>query len=124
MLVAAGYVPVIAPLAISAAGEALNVDGDRVAAAIASAVAADTLVILSNVPGLLRDFPDESTLIPQVHREQAREYLDRFAQGRMKKKLLGSIEALADGVGRVVIADGRVSKPLQRALEGHGTVIE
>ena len=55
----------MAPLALSEEGEALNVDGDRAAAAIASALGADTLVILSNVPGLLRDFPDEST-IPHV----------------------------------------------------------
>ena len=122
-LLSAGYVPVVAPLAISAAGEALNVDGDRVAAAIASAVGAETLVILSNVPGLLRDFPDEGTLIGRIPRDHAQEYMDRYAQGRMKKKLLASIEALAGGVGRAVIADGRVDQPLRRALSGQGTVI-
>lgn len=123
-LVDSGYVPVVAPLAISTEGEALNVDGDRVAAAIASAVDAETLVILSNVPGLLSDFPDESSLIRQIPRLRAQEYLDRYAQGRMKKKLLGSIEALTRGVGRVVIADGRVEQPLREALSGNGTVIE
>lgn len=122
-LLAAGYVPVIAPLAISYNGEALNVDGDRVAAAISSALKAQTLVILSNVPGLLRDFPDESTLIPYIPVEQAPKILDRHAQGRMKKKVLGAIEALDEGVERVVIADGRVARPLQRALGGQGTVI-
>src|SRR5205809_1721103 len=57
MLLAAGYTPVIAPLAISTAGEAVNVDADRAAAMIAGAVQADQLIILSNVPGLLREFP-------------------------------------------------------------------
>lgn len=123
-LLAQGYVPVVAPLAISTASEALNVDADRVAAAIAAAMSADTLVILSNVPGLLSDFPDESSLIEHIPAGQAREYLDRYAQGRMKKKLLGSIEALEGGVGRVVIADGRIGQPLQRALDGQGTVID
>nr|HID14994.1 [LysW]-aminoadipate kinase [Anaerolineae bacterium] len=123
-LLAAGYVPVVAPLAISYQGEALNVDGDRVAAAIGSALKAQTLVILSNVPGLLRRFPDESTLIPHIPLGQAEEYLDRYARGRMKKKLLGAIEALNDGVGQVVIADGRVARPLHRALAGQGTVIQ
>jgi len=122
-LLTAGYVPVIAPLAISYNGEALNVDGDRVAAAISSALKAQTLVILSNVPGLLRDFPDESTLISYIPVEQAPKILDRHAQGRMKKKVLGAIEALNEGVERVVIADGRVARPLQRALGGQGTVI-
>ena len=123
-LLEAGYVPVVAPLAISYDGEALNVDGDRVAAAIGSALKAQVLVILSNVPGLLRDFPDESTLISRIPRAKAAEHLDRYAQGRMKKKLLGAIEALHGGVGTVVIADGRVAQPLQRALSGEGTVIE
>jgi len=122
-LLAAGYVPIVAPLAISHQGEALNVDGDRVAAAISSALKAPTLIILSNVPGLLRCFPDESTLIPHIPLVQAAEHLDRYAQGRMKKKLLGAIEALRDGVEQVVIADGRVAQPLHRALAGQGTVI-
>ncbi len=122
-LVEAGYVPVVAPLAISYEGEALNVDGDRVAAAIGSALKAQKVIILSSVPGLLRDFPDETTLIPHIPLAHAQEHLDRYAQGRMKKKLLGAIEALHDGVGQVVIADGRVAQPLHWALTGQGTVI-
>jgi acetylglutamate/LysW-gamma-L-alpha-aminoadipate kinase len=122
-LLAAGYVPVIAPLAISDQGEALNVDGDRVAAAIASALKAHVLVILSNVPGLLRRFPDESTLIPRIASEQVRAHIDAHAQGRMKKKLLGAAEAVQSGVGQVIIADGRVARPLHRALQGQGTAI-
>jgi len=122
-LLEAGYVPVVAPLAVSYEGEALNVDGDRAAAAIGTALKAEKVIILSNVPGLLRHFPDESTLIPHIPLEQAQEHLERYAQGRMKKKLLGAIEALHDGVGRVIIADGRVAQPVQRALAGQGTVI-
>jgi acetylglutamate/LysW-gamma-L-alpha-aminoadipate kinase len=123
-LLAAGYVPVVAPLAVSYQGEALNVDGDRVAAAIGSALKAQTLIILSNVPGLLRRFPDESTLIPHIPLAEATEHLHRYAQGRMKKKLLGAIEALHDGVEQVVIADERVAQPLHQALAGQGTVIQ
>jgi acetylglutamate/LysW-gamma-L-alpha-aminoadipate kinase len=123
-LVSAGYVPVVAPLAVSFEGEALNVDGDRVAAAISSALKAQALIILSNVPGLMRRFPDESTIIPRILAEQAPQALDLYAQGRMKKKVLGAIEALNDGVGSVVIADGRVPRPVYRALDGQGTVIQ
>ncbi len=123
-LLAAGYVPVVAPLAISYESEALNVDGDRAAAAIGAALKAQKMIILSNVPGLLRDFPDESTLIPHIPLAVAQEHLDRYAQGRMKRKLLGAIEALHDGVEQVVIADGRVAQPVHRALAGYGTVIQ
>jgi acetylglutamate/LysW-gamma-L-alpha-aminoadipate kinase len=87
------------------------------------ALQAQTLVILSNVPGLLRTFPDESSLIPRIEAGAVREYLDRYAHGRMKRKMLGSLDAVQGGVGQVVIADGRVDAPLQRALNGAGTVI-
>jgi acetylglutamate/LysW-gamma-L-alpha-aminoadipate kinase len=118
-----GYVPVVAPIAIGREGEALNVDGDRVAGAISAALKADTLIILSNVPGLLRHFPDEASLIHHISLEQAEDHMEEFAQGRMKRKILGAIEALHEGVGRVVIADGRVDRPVQRALAGAGTAI-
>jgi len=124
LLLEQGYTPVIAPLAVSYQSEALNVDGDRVAAAVAGALQADTLLILSNVPGLLSDFPNEDSLIPRIPKAEARDYLERYAQGRMKKKLLGAIEALERGVKRVILADGRVEHPVLRALEGQGTVIE
>lgn len=123
-LLAGGYTPVVAPLAASRAGTALNVDADRVAAALAGGLHAHTLVLLTNVPGLLRDPQDESSLIAHVPAGQAQAHLDRYAKGRMKKKLLGAIEALGDGVQRVVIGDGRVERPLRRALEGAGTVLE
>jgi acetylglutamate/LysW-gamma-L-alpha-aminoadipate kinase len=123
-LLKAGYTPVVAPLAISYESQALNVDGDRAAAAIGSALKAQTLIILSNVPGLLRDFPDETSLIAHIPLAQAQEHLERYAQGRMKRKLLGAIEALQQGVGKVIIADGRLSQPLRRALAGQGTVIQ
>ncbi len=123
-LLEAGYTPVVAPLAISYEREMLNVDGDRAAAAIAAALQAETLVILTNVPGLLRDVSDESTLIAQIPYARAEDYLDRYAKGRMKRKLLGAVEALQEGVGRVIIADGRKPQPLRAALEEQGTVIQ
>lgn len=122
LLLNAGFLPVIAPIAASYAGEALNVDGDRAAAAVAAALGADTLVLLTNVPGLLRAFPDESTLVRRIPRADVEKYLP-LAQGRMKKKILGASEALAQGVGRVILSDARVAEPVSRALAGEGTVI-
>jgi acetylglutamate/LysW-gamma-L-alpha-aminoadipate kinase len=124
VLLEASYTPVVAPVAISLESEALNVDGDRAAAAIGSALGAQTLVILSNVPGLLRDVADRDSLINHVPKDEADEYLDRYAKGRMKRKILGATEALRDGVERVIIADGREARPLFRALDGYGTVIK
>jgi acetylglutamate/LysW-gamma-L-alpha-aminoadipate kinase len=123
MLLNAGYLPVIAPVAVSHNGEALNVDADRAAAMVAGALQAETLVLLTAVPGLMEKFPDESTLIKTISRERIPAALE-MAQGRMKKKVLGSEEALNAGVGRVIIADGRVEKPISSALAGAGTVLQ
>ena len=113
----------IAPLAVSRQGEALNVDADRAAAMLAAALQAETLVLLTAVPGLMRSFPDESTLIHNLPASQLPEALES-AQGRMKKKVLGAEEALEGGVRRVIIADGRVENPISAALAGAGTVIQ
>ncbi len=122
-LLEAGYLPVIAPLAASYQGEAINVDGDRAAAMIAGGVCAEQLIILTNVPGLLREFPDEASLITHIDRHKVEDSIS-FAEGRMKKKVLGATEALGLGVRQVVFADGRVDEPLRRALGGMGTVID
>ncbi len=122
LLVDAGYLPVVAPVAVSPAGEALNVDADRAAAMIAAAIHAGTLVLLTAAPGLLRNFPDETTLIHQMPQSQLPLALE-MAQGRMKKKVLGAQEALQGGVGQVIIADGRVANPISAAIHGSGTVI-
>lgn len=117
------YLPVIAPVAVSQNGEALNVDADRAAAMVASALKAETLLLLTAVPGLMEKFPDESTLIKHIPQAKLPAALE-MAQGRMKKKVLGAEEALQGGVGRVIIADGRVEKPISNALAGAGTIIQ
>lgn len=122
-LLDSGYLPVLTPPAISYEGEAINVDGDRAAAAVAAELEAETLVLLSNVPGLLRDFPDESSLIRRIGRGEVETYFP-YAQGRMKRKLLGAREALEGGVRRVILGDGRIESPVSQALAGKGTVIE
>ncbi|MEO8955764.1 MAG: [LysW]-aminoadipate kinase [Ktedonobacteraceae bacterium] len=118
-LLDAGYTPVIAPLALSREGERLNVDGDRVAAAVAVALQADTLVIMTNVPGLLTDAGDNATLIHTIPADELADYME-YAQGRMRKKLLGAQEALQGGVSRVCI--GSIS--LLEVLNGAGTTID
>lgn len=114
-----GQVPVLPPLASSADGP-LNVDGDRAAAAVAQALAAETLVILSNVKGLYRNFPDESSFVSQLSPSQI-DSAESWAQGRMKRKIVATREALASGAKQVIIADGRVRQPVSKALQGAGT---
>src|SRR5437667_7571816 len=114
-----GYTPVIAPLALSMEGERLNVDGDRAASAVAAALHADALVIMTNVPGLLANLEDQATLFSTISTDQLADYM-QYAHGRMRKKLLGAQEALQNGVPRVCIG----SNSLLAVLDGAGTVIE
>ena len=117
-----GYTPVLTPPAVSREGEAINVDGDRAVAVLGAALGVDKLVILSNIPGLLRDLEDETSLIREIPLEEADAFM-QFAQGRMKKKLLGAVEAVQQGVREVVFGDARLPDPISQALSGKGTVI-
>ncbi|HEY7414146.1 MAG TPA: [LysW]-aminoadipate kinase, partial [Ktedonobacteraceae bacterium] len=113
-LLDSGYMPVVAPLALGHEGERLNVDGDRAAALIAATLQADTLAIMTNVPGLLEDPADYQTLIRSIPADQFATYLP-YAQGRMRKKLLGAQEALNGGVRRICIGSGSLLDVIQAA---------
>ncbi len=115
-----GRVPVLTPPAITPDGIAINVDADRAAAATAAALNADELLLLSNVPGLLRDHTDPGSLIESVTQdgiEEARE----AAKGRMQNKVHAAEEALSGGVERVIIGSAGGEHPIASARAGRGT---
>jgi [amino group carrier protein]-L-2-aminoadipate 6-kinase len=114
-----GEVAVVPPLANSADGF-LNVDGDRAGATVAGSVDAADYIILSGVRGLYRHYPDEASFVPSVSAQDMDMALT-WAEGRMKRKIIGASEALAAGVRRVVIGDGRQNTPISAALAGLGT---
>lgn len=118
--VADGIVPVLPPVARSEDDGLLNVDGDRAAAAVAAAVGAEQLIIVSNVPGLMQRYPVEDSLVAHVSQTEIERAID-WAHGRMKRKVMSVKEALDHGVRRVGLADGRVAHPLRRAFAGGGT---
>lgn len=122
LLLQNGYRPVLTLPAVTADGMAVNVDGDRAAAAVAAALGARDLVILSGVPGLLRDVNDPASLITNIPRAALKVGHD-VALDRMKKKILGAEEALAGGVARVVLGGANRDHPVADALAGIGTVI-
>ena len=122
LLLAGGYLPVLCPPALSTEGEAINIDGDRAAAAVASALHAEALVLLTDVPGLLRDRADLESVVPDLALSEMEEAM-QLAGGGMKKKLLGAQEAVTGGVSQVMLSLGRGPEPLRRALAGHGTRI-
>ena len=117
-----GLLPMLPPLASDSHGNSLNVDGDRMAAAAASAVNADVLIILSNVPGVLRDIKDPTSRVESGSLSNWGE-LEKLAEGNMKRKLLAAKEALEGNVRKAILADSRIDKPLFNALAGGGTTL-
>lgn len=115
-----GYTPVLSPPATGEDGTPLNVDADRVAAAVAAALRADRLVFLTGAAGVLREAADESTVLPRLPLP-ATGPVPYAATGGMRRKLLAARDALLNGVTEVIIADGRASRPV---TEVAGTVVE
>ena len=121
-LLSSGFAPVVGPPAITAQGDVVNVDADRVAADVAVALHADGLLLLTNVPGLLRDPNDPASLVAHVDVDRFDEFL-ALAKGRMRKKLLAARTAREGGVGQVVIASSTGTRPIVTGLQGGGTAV-
>ncbi len=122
-LMGAGFLPVVGPPVLSDSGYPMNTDADRMAAAIALSLGAEDLVLLTNVPGILRDPDGDPTLIRRVDGREDFARARGSARGRMAAKLLAAEEALRGGVRRAIIADARAAKPVTDALAGLGTVL-
>lgn len=114
--------PVLTPPALSFDNEAINVDADRAAAMTAAALHADELLLLSNVPGVLRDPADPASLIARA--AAADQTVRDAAKGRMKNKVLAAEEALTAGVSRVIIASANADNPIASARAGAGTTFQ
>ncbi|WP_052863987.1 [LysW]-aminoadipate kinase [Streptomyces niger] len=121
-LLRSGFVPVVSPPAIDEHGHPVNVDADRVAAALAAALGADRLVLLTGAPGVLADPTDETSVL-STYEVPATGAPGGFAGGGMALKLVAAREALTGGVPSVCIADGRVPEPVSHALAGSGTAV-
>jgi acetylglutamate/LysW-gamma-L-alpha-aminoadipate kinase len=119
LLMDAGYVPVVSPPALDPVAGPLNVDADRLAAHLAVALGADWLILLSNVPGLLRG---DGQVVRELPCGDLAAHLE-LARGRMNVKVQAAAEAFAAGVPNVVLADGRGDAPVRLARAGAGTRI-
>jgi acetylglutamate/LysW-gamma-L-alpha-aminoadipate kinase len=122
LLLDQGYIPVLTPPALGEDGVPINVDGDKLALELATALGADGLLFFSDTPGLLRDRNDESSLISEIDAAHPESALTAAA-GRMTVKVEAALGAIERGVGRVVFADGRVANPITAALAGRGTTV-
>ena len=122
-----GYIPVISTLGCDRQGNAYNINGDTAAAHVAGALGAERLIMLSDIPGLLRDKDDPSTLIPELTITEAHALREQgVISGGMIPKIECCIQAIREGVKKVIIMDGRVPHSILMELltdEGAGTMV-
>ena len=123
----AGLVPVVTPLGSDAEGQLYNLNADTAAAALATALRVRKLAFISDVPGLLRDVNDPSSLIATLRSgDVARLKADGIVGGGMLPKLDSCVEAIRAGVGKVHLIDGRMPHSLLLEIftkQGVGTEI-
>ncbi|MHA1238889.1 MAG: [LysW]-aminoadipate/[LysW]-glutamate kinase [Candidatus Odinarchaeia archaeon] len=119
ILMNGGYMPIIASLALGKEWEALNVDADRAAANVAGGLKADTLLLLTDVPGVL---DENKKTIKELTYEEAKQMRKNVGFG-MEKKLLAAVEALEAGVSQVIISSGTVEEPITKALDKIGCTV-
>ncbi|MDQ3043655.1 MAG: [LysW]-aminoadipate kinase [Chloroflexota bacterium] len=122
LLLEAGYLPILTPPALGEEGVPINIDGDKLAVELAVALGAEGLLFFSDTPGLLADRDDETSLIRTID-ATAPETALAAARGRMLVKVEAALGAVARGVGQVIFADGRIARPIERALAGEGSVV-
>lgn len=104
----AGYIPVISSVAIGEDGQSYNINADHAAGAIASALKAEKLIVLTDVPGVLANLNDPTSLISEMSIAEAEELLrSGKAESGMAPKLEACLTALRGGVQRAHIIDGR-----------------
>lgn len=107
-LVAAGYLPVIAPIGADDDGQSYNINADTAAAAVAAALHAEKFIMLTDVPGVMLDLQDPNSLISSVTVSDAETLIDTGQiSGGMIPKITACLDAIRDGVGRCHIVDGR-----------------
>ncbi|VBB04880.1 glutamate/acetylglutamate kinase [Lucifera butyrica] len=103
-----GYIPVIAPIGVGLKGETYNINADSVAGEIAGALAAEKLLLLTDVEGIYRDYQDKSTFVSTLSFGEAQEMIQSGSiDGGMIPKVEACIQALKKGAAKTHIVDGR-----------------
>jgi acetylglutamate kinase len=113
-LVEAGRIPVISSVAPDLDGQVHNVNADTAAAALAVALGAEKLLVLTDVEGLYRDWPDSDDVIGEISPEALAEILPSLDAGRVPK-MKACLQAVTEGVPRATVVDGR---------EPHAVILE
>jgi acetylglutamate kinase len=121
----AGKVPVISTIAPDAAGQLLNVNADLAASALAIALGAEKLMVLTNVPGLYSDWPNRDSLVSEITASELEELLPTLESG-MIPKMQACLQAVQGGVPQAHVIDGRTPHSILLEIftqTGFGTMV-
>jgi acetylglutamate kinase len=124
-LIEAGRIPVVSTVAPDADGEVHNVNADTAAGALAAALGAQKLIVLTDVEGLYLDWPDRGSLVSQITADELAPVLPTLVSG-MVPKMEACLRAVRDGVPAASVIDGRIPHSLLLEVfttEGIGTMV-
>ena len=121
----AGRVPVVSTVAPTTGGELLNVNADLAAAALAVALGAEKLMVLTDVPGLYSDWPNRDSLVSEITAQELDELLPSLESG-MIPKMQSCLKAVQGGVPTAHVIDGRTPHSILLEIftvTGVGTIV-
>ncbi len=122
-----GYIPVVSTIGCDMEGNVYNINADTAAAKIAAAINAERLITMTDIAGILRDKDDPSSLIYEMDINEASNLTaEGIISGGMIPKVECCVDAVKNGVGRVIILDGRIPHAILIEMltnEGAGTMI-
>jgi acetylglutamate kinase len=124
-LIDAGRIPVVSSVAPDAAGQVHNVNADTAASALAAALGAERLIVLTDVEGLYRDWPASDEVVSEIDTAELKALLPTLEAG-MIPKMEACLRAVEGGVTRASVIDGRVAHALLLEIftdEGIGTMV-
>ncbi len=127
-LIERGYIPVVSTMGCDENGNVFNINGDTAAARIAGALGAESMLLMTDIAGILLDKDDPSTLIKEISLNEIYDLKrNGIITGGMMPKVDCCAQAISDGVKQVVIMDGRVPHSILMELltdEGAGTMVK
>jgi len=121
----AGKVPVISTVAPDASGQLLNVNADLAASALAIALGAEKLMVLTDVPGLYSDWPNRDSLVSEISADELETLLPKLESG-MIPKMQACLQAVRGGVPQAHVIDGRTPHSILLEIftqSGFGTMV-
>ncbi len=122
-VVSAGYIPVIAPIAMGENGDSYNINADTAAGDIAGALAAEQLILLTDTKGIYSDFGNEDSFINRLEYDQAVALMhQKKIDGGMIPKVKSCVAAINGGTKRAYIIDGREPHSVLRSLFTHDQI--